>query len=132
MVLADGKTPADYAGSIDSFGAAKLDSGSDTQVDVNLPSISSGLVGDNVAVKNRYLMPIASSRPSLQPTVRFTTLMVMQTNSSLIKKEKKMKSIKNILGTASMIALTLSATSCTDGNDWDVDGSLSRLFGLRR
>ena len=56
--------------------------------------------------------------------------MVMQTNSSLIKKDKKMKSIKNILGTASMIALTLSATSCTDGNDWDVDGSLSRLFGL--
>lgn len=56
--------------------------------------------------------------------------MVMQTNSSLIKKEKKMKSIKNILGTASMIALTLLATSCTDGNDWDVDGSLSRLFGL--
>ena len=56
--------------------------------------------------------------------------MVMQTNSSLIKKEKKMKSIKNILGTASMIALALSATSCTDGNDWDVDGSLSRLFGL--
>ena len=35
--------------------------GSDTQVDVNLPSISSGLVGDNVAVKNRYLMPIAST-----------------------------------------------------------------------
>lgn len=56
--------------------------------------------------------------------------MVMKTNSSLIKKDKKMKSIKNILGTASMIALTLSATSCTDGNDWDVDGSLSRLFGL--
>ena len=56
--------------------------------------------------------------------------MVMQTNSSLIKKDKKMKSIKNILGTASMMALALSATSCTDGNDWDVDGSLSRLFGL--
>lgn len=56
--------------------------------------------------------------------------MVMQTNSSLIKKDKKMKSIKNILGTASMMALTLSVTSCTDGNDWDVDGSLSRLFGL--
>lgn len=54
--------------------------------------------------------------------------MVMQTNSSLIKKDKKMKSIKNILGTASMMALTLSATSCTDGNDWDVDGSLSRLL----
>ena len=56
--------------------------------------------------------------------------MVMQTNSSLIKKDKKMKSIKNILGTASMMALALSATSCTDGNDWDVDGSLSRMFGL--
>lgn len=56
--------------------------------------------------------------------------MVMQTNSSLNKKDKKMKSIKNILGTASMMALALSATSCTDGNDWDVDGSLSRLFGL--
>lgn len=56
--------------------------------------------------------------------------MVMQTNSSLIKKDKKMKSIKNILGTASMMVLALSATSCTDGNDWDVDGSLSRLFGL--
>lgn len=41
-----------------------------------------------------------------------------------------MKSIKNILGTASMMALALSATSCTDDNDWDVDGSLSRLFGL--
>jgi len=41
-----------------------------------------------------------------------------------------MKSIKNILGTASMMALALTATSCTDGNDWDVDGSLSRLFGL--
>lgn len=41
-----------------------------------------------------------------------------------------MKSIKNILGTASMMALALSATSCTDGNDWDIDGSLSRLFGL--
>lgn len=41
-----------------------------------------------------------------------------------------MKSIKNILGAASMMTLALSATSCTDGNDWDVDGSLSRLFGV--
>ncbi len=41
-----------------------------------------------------------------------------------------MKSIKNILGTAAMMALALTATSCTDGNDWDVDGSLSRLFGV--
>lgn len=59
--LPTGKTAADYAGSIDSFGAAKLDTGTDTQVDTNLPSICSGLVGDNVAVKNRYLMPIAST-----------------------------------------------------------------------
>lgn len=29
-----------------------------------------------------------------------------------------------------MMALALSATSCTDGNDWGVDSSLSRLFGL--
>ena len=41
-----------------------------------------------------------------------------------------MISIKNILGTTLITALALSATSCTDGNDWDVDGSLSRLFGL--
>lgn len=59
--LPEGKTAADYQGSIDSFGASKVGTGSDTQVDTNLPSISSGLVGDNVAVKNRYLMPIAST-----------------------------------------------------------------------
>ncbi len=59
--LPEGKTAADYAGSIDSFGAAKVGTGSDTQVDTNLPSICSGLVGDNVTVKNRYLMPIAST-----------------------------------------------------------------------
>ena len=59
--LPEGRTAADYAGSIDSFGAAKIGTGSDTQVDTNLPSISSGLVGDNVSVKNRYLMPIAST-----------------------------------------------------------------------
>ena len=41
-----------------------------------------------------------------------------------------MKSIKNILGVASIMTMALSATSCTDGNDWDVDGSLSRLFGI--
>lgn len=29
-----------------------------------------------------------------------------------------------------MMALALMATSCTDGNDWSVDSSLSRLFGL--
>ena len=56
-----GKTTADYAGNVNSFGSSKLDTGSDKQVDTNLPSISSGLVGNSVAVKNRYLMPIGSS-----------------------------------------------------------------------
>jgi hypothetical protein len=55
------KTEADYAGSVSSFGSSKIGTGKDKQVDTNLPSISSGLVGDNVTVKNRYLMPIGSS-----------------------------------------------------------------------
>ena len=59
--IPDGKTTADYAGNVSSFGSSKLDTGSDKQVDTNLPSISSGLVGDGVAVRNRYLMPIGSS-----------------------------------------------------------------------
>ena len=41
-----------------------------------------------------------------------------------------MKSFNKIIGAAAMITLTLSATSCTDGNDWSVDSILSRLFGL--
>lgn len=56
---------ADYAASVSWFGNSKLDTGTDKQVDTNLPSISSGLVGTDVnskdagvAVKNRYLMPI--------------------------------------------------------------------------
>lgn len=56
-----GKTEADYDNSVSSFGSAKTDTGTDTQVDTNLPSISSGLVGDGVTVKNRYLMPIGST-----------------------------------------------------------------------
>lgn len=59
--LPDGKTASDYAGSADSFGKSDSSKGTDTQVDTNLPSISSGLVGDDVPVKNRYLMPIAST-----------------------------------------------------------------------
>lgn len=59
--LPDGKTAADYAGSSDSFGKSDSSKGTDTQVDTNLPSICSGLVGSNVTVKNRYLMPIAST-----------------------------------------------------------------------
>ena len=58
-----GNTEADYAASTDSFGKSvdKGDGKADTQRDTNLPSISSGLVGDNVTVKNRYIMPIAST-----------------------------------------------------------------------
>lgn len=67
--LPDGKSASDYQGSISSFGASNTEEGkSDTQRDTNLPSISCGLVGDDplnpgegVAVKNRYLMPIAST-----------------------------------------------------------------------
>ena len=59
--IPDGKAATDYAGNVSSFGSSKPDTGSDKQVDTNLPSISSGLVGDNVKVKNRYLMPIGSS-----------------------------------------------------------------------
>lgn len=59
--LPEGKTAADYQGKVDSFGKSKTGTGKDTQVDTNLPSICSGLVGDDVTVKNRYLMPIAST-----------------------------------------------------------------------
>lgn len=62
----DGKTAADYDGSKSSFGATKL---TDTNVETNLPSISSGLTGSalytqevpDVEVKNRYLMPIPAT-----------------------------------------------------------------------
>ena len=56
--LPDGKTEADYAGNVSSFGSSKLGTGSDKQVDTNLPSISSGLNGSHT---NRYLMPLGSS-----------------------------------------------------------------------
>lgn len=59
--IPEGKTEADYDNNISSFGSAKVGTGSDSQVDTNLPSISSGLIGDNVTVKNRYLMPIGST-----------------------------------------------------------------------
>lgn len=54
-------SPDDYAGSADSFGKSSTTKGDDKQVDTNLPTISSGLVGENVPVKNRYIMPIAST-----------------------------------------------------------------------
>lgn len=53
--------PDSYEGSADSFGKSSTTKGDDKQVDTNLPTISSGLVGDNVTVKNRYIMPIAST-----------------------------------------------------------------------
>lgn len=67
--IPDGKTEADYAGYETSFGDSyKEDGKADTQKDTNLPSISSGLVGNDpqnpgagVDVKNRYILPIAST-----------------------------------------------------------------------
>lgn len=67
--LPEGKTAADYTGNSSSFGASKVSDGKDKNVYINLPSISSGLVGKalnpaqmpDVQVKNRYLMPIAST-----------------------------------------------------------------------
>lgn len=59
--LPSGASDADYDNKADGFGKSKVGTGKDKQVDTNLPSISSGLVGDGVAVKNRYLMPIAST-----------------------------------------------------------------------
>ena len=64
--IPEGKTADDYQGSKSSFGNSKM---TDTQVTTNLPSISSGLVGNalstsevpDVEVKNRYLMPIPST-----------------------------------------------------------------------
>ena len=50
-------TPTDYAASATFFGA-ELTAVTKTQLEVNLPSISSGL---NTTVKNRYLLPIAST-----------------------------------------------------------------------
>lgn len=42
-----------------------------------------------------------------------------------------MKSIKHIMLSGTVLFLTaLSSTSCTDGNDWNVDSSYDRLFGI--
>lgn len=58
-----GKTEADYDDSADGFGKDATKE-TNKQVVTNLPSISSGLVGDSVAVKNRYIMPLASTTVS--------------------------------------------------------------------
>ena len=41
-----------------------------------------------------------------------------------------MKKVNIYISMAMAAMLGVSAASCTDGNDWDVDGSHSRLFGL--
>lgn len=41
-----------------------------------------------------------------------------------------MKRINNILSIAFAGALGLGITACTDGNDWETDGSFNRLFGI--
>lgn len=68
-----GKTESDYTASASSFGQSDATKDTDTQVYVNLPSISSGLLGEctvnsngtisytNPAVQNRYIMPIGSN-----------------------------------------------------------------------
>ena len=44
-----------------SFWGSERNTSDPKQSQTNLPSISSGLIGDNVPVKNRYLLPIAST-----------------------------------------------------------------------
>lgn len=58
--LPDGKTDKDYDDSKDFFGKERTDA-SQKNLLINLPSISSGLVGDNVEVINRYILPIGST-----------------------------------------------------------------------
>ena len=55
-----GKTESDYAANSSFWGSERTTSNKQ-QSETNLPSISSGLVGDGVQVKNRYLMPIAAT-----------------------------------------------------------------------
>ena len=41
-----------------------------------------------------------------------------------------MNTLKTIYGFAIAIAIGFSAASCTDKNDWDMDSSYDRLFGV--
>ena len=56
--IPEGKTAADYDANVTSFGAGSVTSDAVKNV---LPLISDGLVGDDVAVKNRYLLPLGNS-----------------------------------------------------------------------
>ena len=58
--LPEGKTKEAYDKEV-SFWGSERPASRKQQLETNLPSISSGLVGDGVKVKNRYLMPIAST-----------------------------------------------------------------------
>lgn len=58
--LPEGKTKDDYDANSSFWGKERTTSNK-TQLETNLPSISSGLVGSDVKVKNRYLMPIAAT-----------------------------------------------------------------------
>ena len=42
-----------------------------------------------------------------------------------------MKTMNKILGMALLSLSLVPFASCTDDNDWDVDSSHDRLFGLR-
>lgn len=55
-----GKTESDYQDKASFWGKERTASPK-TQSETNLPSISSGLVGSNMTVINRYLLPIAST-----------------------------------------------------------------------
>lgn len=58
--LPEGKETSDYDDNKSFYGTERKDT-KQTQWLTNFPSISSGLVGNDVQVKNRYLMPIAST-----------------------------------------------------------------------
>lgn len=58
--LPEGKETSDYDDNKSFYGTERKDT-KQTQWLTNFPSISSGLVGSDVQVKNRYLMPIAST-----------------------------------------------------------------------
>ena len=57
----EGKGSGDYQGNNNFWGKERTDTKGQVQFMNNLPSISSGLVGNNVPVINRYLLPIAST-----------------------------------------------------------------------
>lgn len=59
--IPSGKSSSDYDDNNNFWGKERTDTKGQAQLTVNLPSISSGLVGDNVAVINRYFLPIAST-----------------------------------------------------------------------